>query len=77
MMTRAKVYEVWSRTPSGSLKKHGVARGLTFEDACKQLACDSLDFWMHFQRGAYQGHKLHPSETEVLSEPTEDRRAPG
>ena len=65
-MTRATHFEIWSRTPTG-VRLHGRAAGLTFEDACKQLACESLDFWHHFSRGSYRGDKLYPSSADALA----------
>ena len=59
-------YEIWSLGESGEPHLHGCASGLTFEDACKQLACDSLDFWHHYERGAYRRQKLYPSAAEAL-----------
>lgn len=66
--TRANYFEVWSRTTSGSAEKHGAALGVTFEDACKHLACESLDFWQHFDKGMYRGQRLYPSEQEALAD---------
>ena len=59
-------YEIWSRLETGEARLHGCATGLTFQDACKQLACDSLDFWRHYEKGSYQSHKLYPSAAEAL-----------
>lgn len=59
-------FDIWSRSPSGEPQLHGRAQGLTFEDACKQLASESIDFWHHFERGSYRGEKLYPSKAEVL-----------
>jgi len=36
--SRSHHHEVWSRTETGSVEKHGAAFGVTFEDACKHLA---------------------------------------
>lgn len=58
-------FEIWSRPPSGDLRCHGRAPGMTFDDACKHLACESLDFWTHFDRGRYQGDPLFASRHEA------------
>lgn len=58
---RGAFYEIWSRDETGGVRLHGSASGLTFEDACKQLSCDSLDFWRYYARGAYRGQRLHSS----------------
>ncbi len=58
---RNETFEIWSSSDSGEPRLHGRASGLTFEDACKQLACDSLDFWRNFERGAYAGYRLYAS----------------
>jgi hypothetical protein len=39
--------------------------GITFEDACKQLACESLDFWTHYDKGKYRGWTLFPTMAEA------------
>lgn len=62
---RKNHFEIWSRVETGELKLHGAAYGLTFEDACKQLASESIDFWKHYARGTYRGEKLYPSEEEA------------
>ena len=59
-------FEIWSRTETGEARLHGRACGVTLEDACKQLACDSLDFWRNYERGSYCGHPLYPSAAEAL-----------
>ena len=59
-------YEIWSLNETGEARLHGCASGLTFEDACKQLACDSLDFWRYYERGAYRNQRLYPSAAEAL-----------
>lgn len=59
-------FEVWSRTEDGDAVKHGVADGMTFDDACRQLACDSVDFWTHYERRRYRDRTLHPSRAEAL-----------
>jgi hypothetical protein len=64
---RRKTFEIWSRGESGLVRLHGRALGLTFEDACKHLACESLDFWHHYARGSYGGEKLYPSADEALA----------
>ena len=63
---RTQLFEIWSRSERGEARLHGCASGLTFEDACKQLACDSIDFWRYFDRGSYGGRKLHPSAARAL-----------
>ncbi len=60
-------YEIWSLNDSGEPRLHGHATGLTFDDACKQLACDSLDFWRHYKRGSYAGHKLYASRDAAVA----------
>ena len=63
---RPTTFEIWSRIPDGSVKKHGSALGLTFGDACKQLASESVDFWNHYDgRGKFKGYELHPTCAEV------------
>lgn len=64
---RSDYFEIWSRSETGEARLHGRASGLTFEDACKQLACDSLDFWRYYQRGSYGGQKLYTSAGEALA----------
>ena len=61
------MFEIWSRDETGGARLHGRAAGLTFEDACKQLACESLDFWRHYARGSYGNERLYPSEAEALA----------
>jgi hypothetical protein len=64
--TRSTRFEIWSRTLDGSIKRHGVARGLTFVDACKQLASESVDFWKGYDdKGKFQGYRLHSSRAEA------------
>lgn len=46
--------------------KHGMAPGVTFSDACKHLACTSLDFWTHYERDHYRGLPLYPSREAAL-----------
>lgn len=65
---RSAHFEVWSRRANGETHFHGRAYGLTFEDACKQLACDSLDFWHHYKRGCYDGQPLHASAEAARAE---------
>lgn len=65
---RSTMFEIWSRSTSGEPRLHGRASGLTFEDACKQLACDSLDFWRFYDRGSYRDQKVYPSATEALED---------
>lgn len=60
-------FEVWSCDAVGRPHMHGTAAGRTFADACKQLACDSMDFWTHFDKGCYQGRPLHSSRAEALA----------
>jgi len=65
---RSTRFEIWSRTLDGSIKRHGVARGLTFVDACKQLASESVDFWKDYDdKGKFQGYRLHSSRAEVVA----------
>ena len=59
--------EIWSCSPDGSARKHGEANGLTFADACKQLSTECIDFWTHYERGAYQGRPLHASRAAALA----------
>ena len=66
--TRAGRFEVWSRVDGGAIERHGVAFGLTFEDACKQLSTESLDFWEHFEKGRFRGHKVYPSRAEAAAD---------
>lgn len=82
MMTtpsRSTLYEVWSRATSGAVQKHGSAFGVTFEDACKHLACESIDFWTHYERGRYRGRPLCESRRQALgaAEPDEAESPPG
>ncbi len=60
-------FEIWSRSRTNEPQFHGRAFGLTFEDACKQLACDSLDFWRYYERGRYNGRLLFGSAEEARS----------
>jgi hypothetical protein len=60
-------FEVWSRGKGNEPQFHGRAFGLTFEDACKQLACDSLDFWRYYERGRYDGQGLYESAEAARS----------
>ena len=62
---RSHYFEIWSGTDSGEARLHGRALGLTFEDACKHLACESLDFWKNYERGAYGGEKLYATKAEA------------
>ena len=64
---RPQTVEVWSRGPDGAARLHGRARCLSFADACKQLATESIDFWTHYDRGCYQGRSLHPSRALALA----------
>ena len=66
-LRRATHFEIWSQTLDGSIKMHGAAQGLTFVDACKQLASESVEFWKHYDdKGKFQGYKLHSSRAEVV-----------
>ena len=65
MSQRSEIFEIWSRGEGGEPRLHGRAAGLTFEDACKQLACDSIDFWQNFERGSYAGHRLYASASQA------------
>lgn len=65
--TRPGRYEIWSCSESGHVHKHGAAFGATFEDACKHLASESIDFWTHYERGRYQGRPVYPSRREALA----------
>ena len=67
--SRSTRYEVWSRTDKGSAEKHGTAFGVTFADACKQLASESIDFWTHFDKGSYRGRPLYQSQAQALAPP--------
>lgn len=64
---RSRRFEIWSRCEGGTARLHGRAEGMTFEDACKHLACESLDFWSHYTRGKYRGFKLYSSKDEALT----------
>ena len=64
--SRSTLYEVWSRTAGGGVQKHGSAFGVTFEDACKHLACESIDFWTHYERGRYRGRVLCETRGQAL-----------
>ena len=66
---RGRRHEVWSRSETGQALFHGHASGLTFEDACKHLACSSIDFWRHYRRGCYGGQALYGSAAEALAKP--------
>ncbi|MDH5676224.1 MAG: hypothetical protein OEZ06_29155 [Myxococcales bacterium] len=65
--SRATRYEVWSRDDNGEVEKHGAAFGLTFEDACKHLASESIDFWTHFDKGRYRGRPLFHDREQALA----------
>jgi hypothetical protein len=65
---RSQLHEVWSRTHDGTVLQHGVAPGLTFADACKHLCTESIDFWTHFDKGCYRGHRLYPSRQLALAD---------
>lgn len=67
-MDRSRWYEVWTRAPDGTVQCHGGAHGLTFEDACKHLSCESLDFWTHFEKGRYRGRRLCATRSEALAQ---------
>jgi len=67
MTVQRRRFEIWSRSAAGTARLHGNASGATFQDACKHLACESIDFWTHFARGAYGDEKLYPSEAEALA----------
>jgi hypothetical protein len=71
--SRSHHHEVWSRTETGSVEKHGAAFGVTFEDACKHLAAESVDFWTYFDRGYYRGRRLYPSRSQALAAVGPDR----
>ncbi len=60
-------FEIWSRREDGTARLHGRAEGLTFEDACKHLSCESLDFWNHYVGRKYRGAKLYESKAEALA----------
>jgi hypothetical protein len=62
------LHEVWSRDASGQPHMHGTALGVTFQDACKQLATESVDFWTHYDKGRYQGNPLFRSREEVMAQ---------
>ena len=64
---RSTCYEVWSRSENGDAQKHGVALGVTFEDACKHLASESIDFWTHFDKGRYRGRRLYRDRSAALA----------
>ena len=64
---RSRHFEIWSRCEDGTARLHGRAEGITFEDACKHLACESLDFWSHYTRGKYRGVKLYSSKKEAIA----------
>ncbi|MGD8862729.1 MAG: hypothetical protein PVI30_22145 [Myxococcales bacterium] len=64
--TRPGYFEIWSRTQDGRAHKHGGACGRTFDDACKHLASESVDFWTHYDKGRYRGRALYPSEALAL-----------
>lgn len=68
---RSTCYEVWSRADNGSAQKHGVALGVTFEDACKHLASESIDFWTHFDKGRYRGRPLYQDQGQALASSVE------
>lgn len=63
---RGGYFEIWSRSGDGKIRKHGGAHGLTFKDACKHLACTSLDFWTHYERGHYRGLPLYETREQAL-----------
>ena len=63
---RTDLFEIWSRRETGDAVLHGRARGLTFQDACKQLACDSIEFWRYHERDTWRGQKLFPSAAQAL-----------
>jgi len=75
MTVRSTCYEVWSRADDGAAHKHGVALGVTFEDACKHLASESIDFWTHFDKGRYRGRQLYRDRTAALTESTGESTA--
>jgi len=66
MSMRSTLYEVWSCADDGAVQKHGAALGVTFEDACKQLSTESVDFWTHFEKGRYRGRLLYRARGEAL-----------
>lgn len=66
---RRTLHEVWSLDADGQPHKHGAALGLTFQDACKQLASESVDFWTHYDKGRYQGRPLYRSREDLMSKP--------
>jgi hypothetical protein len=68
-IARAKLFEVWSRTDTDRAHKHGEAFGLTFSDACKHLASESLDFWTHYDKGRYRSRPLYPTRHQALTAP--------
>lgn len=65
--TRAGYFEIWSRTNDGGARKHGTACGVTFDDACKHLASESIDFWTHYDKGRYRGQRLYESQGAALA----------
>ena len=44
---------------------------MTFEDACKHLSTENLDFWTHYERGAYRGRRLYATREEALADPAD------
>jgi hypothetical protein len=62
---RAAHFEIWSRSKDGRVHKHGAALGLTFQDACKHLASECVDFWTHYDKGRYQGRRLYASRGQA------------
>jgi hypothetical protein len=60
-------HEIWSCAPDGRVQKHGGAFGLTFEDACKHLSCESVDFWKEYHKGRYRGRLVCESRAQALA----------
>lgn len=65
---RRTLHEVWSCDTAGRAQMHGTAFGLTFQDACKQLASESIDFWTHYDKGHYRGRLLCQSREEAMAQ---------
>ena len=65
--TRSSLFEIWSAVEGGGAQMHGSAYGVTFADACKHLASESVDFWTHYDKGRYRGRRLWSSEREALA----------
>lgn len=72
---RSAWFEIWSRDADGDVEKLGAAFGVTFEDACKHLASESIDFWTHFEKGLYRGRPLYRSRGQALAAADPDELA--